>query len=287
MRYTPKKLEYKVDFMGLISVTNANPNGDPLNGGRPRIDSNGHGIITDVCLKRKLRNRITETNSEIFVSPPTYDFETLEKRAAAVPTASKKKFVKLACKKWFDVRAFGQVFSAYGRRGSIGIHGPVSIHHAFSVDPIEIEEMSITRCISSIDAKGRATDTLGFRSYVRYGLYVMKGSICAGLAEKTGFSEQDCILLRNCIRNIFNNDGSSARPEGSIVLERFYWWNHHTFYGDYPSSMVFDTVHIQKKEGVIIPSSFSDYTISEDELPGLTPRIVSNAVPDILTERGS
>ncbi len=282
-----KKLEYKIDFMGLISVTNANPNGDPLNGGRPRIDSNGYGIITDVCLKRKLRDRLIENHTEIYVSPPMFDADTLDKRASAIPLVSKRKFINLACKKWFDVRAFGQVFSNYGRRGSIGVHGPVSIHPAFSVDPVEIEEYSITRCINSITKKGKAVDTLGFRSYIRYGLYVMKGSVCAGLAEKTGFSENDAIMLRNVIRNIFNNDGSSARPEGSMVLERLYWWNHHTFYGEYPSSLVFDTIRIQKNEGVITPSCFSDYTIFEEPLPGLSPRMFANVVPDILTERGS
>lgn len=282
-----KKLEYKIDFMGLISVTNANPNGDPLNGGRPRIDNDGYGMITDVCLKRKLRNRLIENNTEIFVSPPSHDCDTLEKRASSIPTVSKSEFIRAACEKWYDVRAFGQVFSAYGRRGSIGVHGPVSIQPAFSVDPVEIREISLTRCINSSAAKGRAADTLGFRSYIRYGLYLMKGSVSAGLAEKTGFSENDAILLRNVIRNIFNNDGSSARPEGSMVLERLYWWNHHAFYGDYPSSQVFDTIRIRKRDGVDAPSSFADYIVSEERLPGLTPRIFSNAVPDILTERGS
>lgn len=282
-----KKLEYKIDFMGLISVTNANPNGDPLNGGRPRIDNDGYGIITDVCLKRKLRNRLIENNTDIFVSPPAYDSDTLEMRAASIPTVSGSEFVRAACEKWFDVRAFGQVFACYGRRGSIGVHGPVSIQPAFSVDPVEIAELPLTRCISSAAHKGRATDTLGFRSYVRYGLYLMKGSVSAGIAEKTGFSEQDCILLRNTIRSIFNNDGSSARPEGSMVLERLYWWNHHTFYGDYPSSTVFDTVRIRKRDGVTVPHSFSDYIVAEEHLPDLTPRIFVNAVPDILTERGS
>ena len=97
-----KKLEYKIDFMGLISVTNANPNGDPLNGGRPRIDSNGYGMITDVCLKRKLRDRLMENRIEIYVSPPLFDTDTLDKRASAIPLISKRKFINLACKKWFD-----------------------------------------------------------------------------------------------------------------------------------------------------------------------------------------
>ncbi len=274
------KQDYKVDFMGLISVTHANPNGDPLCGGRPRTDSDGFGIITDVCLKRKLRNRLAEMGEPIFVSPPEQSKDSLEHRASAIRTASKEDFADAACRRWFDVRAFGQVFATSGRRGCVNIRGPVSIQHAFSADPIVIEELPITRCINGKTASGRGSDTLGFRPYVRYGLYVLKGSICAGQAAKTGFSEQDCMRLRNALMSIFLSDASSARPAGSMVLERLYWWNHHSFIGDVPSSALFDTVQIRRKDGVETPRCFSDYIIEEHHIEGITPRIFAYAIPE-------
>ncbi len=274
------KQDYRVDFMGLISVSHANPNGDPLNGGRPRIDSDGCGIITDVCLKRKLRNRLAEMRTPIFVTPPANEQDSLERRASVIAMNTKEDFAARACRRWFDVRSFGQVFSFSGRRGCVNIRGPVSIQHAFSVDPIEIEEIPLTRCINGKSSKGRTSDTLGFRPYVRYGLYVLKGSICAGQAQKTGFSEQDSIRLRNALLNIFTGDASSARPEGSMTLERFYWWNHHSFNGDYPASVVFDTIRPHKREGVTQPSCFSDYIIEENHIAGLTPRIFVSAIPE-------
>lgn len=281
------KQDYKVDFMGLISVSHANPNGDPLCGGRPRIDSAGYGIISDVCLKRKLRNRLMEMNTPIFVSPPEHEPDTLEHRAALISCTAKAEYARAACRRWFDVRAFGQVFSFAGRRGTVSVRGPVTIQHAFSVDPIIIEELPITRCINSSSPKKRASDTLGFKSYVQYGLYVMKGSVCAGLAEKTGFSEHDCIELRNALLNIFTNDVSSARPDGSMTLERLYWWNHHSACGDRPSSAVFDTIHIRKRDGVDTPMRFSDYIIEETHIAGLTPRVFANVIPEQAQECGS
>ncbi len=281
------KQNYKVDFMALISVYNANPNGDPLNGGRPRTDSMGYGIISDVCLKRKLRNRLMAEKVPIFVSPPEHQKDSLEHRAGAITVSTKEGYIREACKKWYDVRAFGQVFSFAGRRGCSSVRGPVTIQHAFSVDPIVIEELPITRCINGAARQGRSSDTLGFRSYVRYGLYVMKGSVCAGLAQKTGFTEQDCIRLRNVMRDIFNGDASSSRPDGSMVLERLYWWNHHTPAGDYPSAKVFESVQIHKREDVDYPITFSDYIIEEYPLYGLSPRIFDNAIHELNCECGS
>lgn len=280
-------LNYKVDFMGLISVTHANPNGDPLNGGRPRIDSAGYGFITDVCLKRKLRNRLADMNKRIFVSPPQQEDDTLERRASAITASTKAAFASAACRKWFDVRTFGQVFAFSGRRGTVSVRGPVTIQHAFSVDPVVIEEVFTTRCINSSSQKKRASDTLGSRSYVQYGLYIMKGSICAGIAQKTGFSEQDSISFREALFSIFTNDASSARPDGSMKLERLYWWNHHSLHGDHPSAVLFDTIKIHKKNGVYVPMRFSDYTITEDHIPGLTPRLFAYATPEDTQECGS
>lgn len=281
------KQDYKVDFMGLISVCGANPNGDPLCNGRPRIDSAGYGIISDVCLKRKLRNTLAQMKIPIFVRPVETEKITLEKRASIITHKEKAPFIAEACRRWFDVRAFGQVFSFAGRRESCAVRGPVSIQHAFSVDPIVIEELPITRCINSSSTKGRASDTMGLRTYVQYGLYIMKGSICAGLAEKNGFIEADAIILRKAIMNMFAYDASTARPSGSMHLERLYWWNHHSMCGDLPSASVFNTIRIHKAPMVDIPLGFSDYIIEEDHIPGLTPRIFDTAIPAVMRECGS
>lgn len=282
-----RKKKYKVDMMGLISVCGANPNGDPLCNGRPRIDSSGYGIISDVCLKRKMRNMLADMKHPIFVRPAERERDTLEKRASIIDTKDKTLFAAEACRRWFDVRAFGQVFSFAGRHGSVAVHGPVSIQHAFSVDPIVIEELPITRCINSSSPVGRSSDTMGIRSYVQYGLYVMKGSICANLAEKTGFTESDGIILRNAILKMFEGDASASRPGGSIHLERLYWWNHHSMYGDAPSAAVFNTIQIHKKPGVDSPRSFSDYIIEENHFRELTPRIFTTVIPTPKSECGS
>ncbi len=270
------KLLSRQDFLALISVEGANPNGDPLCGGRPRIDIDGFGIITDVCIKRKLRNTLWDMGEEIFVSPPN-GTESLSARAQVLSGIPRENLAAEACARWYDVRAFGQLFAFRGAGAdgaALGIKGAVSLQHLFSVSPIEISELPITRCINAAVSRGRAHDTMGFKSFVKYGLYVLKGSVNVPAAEHNGFSEEDCEKLKTALRVMFGCDSSAARPAGSIRTERLYWWSHRSRYGDCSPQRVFDTVKLRLCEGVSLPKSFSDYELSEQPIPGLEPELL-------------
>lgn len=275
-------LDHKIDFVALISVTKANSNGDPLNGNRPRTDYNGMGEISDVCIKRKLRNRMQDLGNEIFVQSDDRckdGFKSLSERAAAATKGIKDKdvYAQTACTKWMDVRSFGQVFAfkSNDKSGvSVGVRGPVSIHQAVSVSPVEIESMQITKSVNGEPGEKRASDTMGTKHFVRFGLYEIKGSINVQLAEKTGFSREDAETIKECLRTLFVNDASSARPEGSMEVVKLYWWEHSCKDGQYSSAKVHRSVHITPKETAALPESAADYVITLDELPGLTPEII-------------
>lgn len=270
-------LQHKIDFLGLISVKGANPNGDPLNGGRPRIDSDGYGMMTDVCIKRKLRNRLQEMGESIFVAPPEGEADTLASRARKLMGLSRCEMISTACSHWFDVRCFGQVFSFMGRdaeNGTVNIRGPVTIQRAVSADPVEIEEIPLTRCINGSKQGKRASDTFGFTSYVRYGLYLLKGSVNVHFAAKTGFSAEDAELLKAAIVNIFRNDSSSARPDGTMCMERLYWWEHNTAYGNFPTYAVHNSVKIRRREGIEVPLGYEDYIVEHETLDGVSLQIL-------------
>ena len=275
-------LENKIDFVALISVTNANSNGDPLNGNRPRTDYNGMGEISDVCIKRKIRNRMQDMGYAIFVqSDDRCDdgCKSLSDRAAAATKGIKDRdvYAQTACEKWMDVRSFGQVFAfkSTDKNGvSVGVRGPVSIHQAVSISPVEIEEMQITKSVNGETGDKRASDTMGMKHFVRFGLYKVKGAINAQLAEKTGFSQEDAEVVKECLRTLFVNDASSARPEGSMEVVRLYWWEHNGKDGQYSSAKVHRSVHVDAKNPVAPPAGVDDYVITLDELPGLTPEII-------------
>lgn len=274
-------LNKKIDFVGLISVENANPNGDPLTGNRPRENFDSHGEISDVCLKRKIRNRFQDMGEEIFVkmeerADDGYGSLSERMRGEIDSKLDKPELEKAVCEKWLDVRTFGQVFAFKKQKGydevSLGIRGPVSIHSAFTVDPVDISSLQITKSVNSEPAKkagSKSSDTMGMKHRVDFGLYVLKGSINPQLAEKTGFDDEDAEILKKAIQTIFENDASAARPEGSMTLERLYWWEHNSKLGDYPASKVHKQVEISKKEDVEIPKSIEDYNIEYNELEGL------------------
>ncbi|MDR2854555.1 MAG: type I-C CRISPR-associated protein Cas7/Csd2, partial [Methanomicrobiales archaeon] len=211
----------KVDFAVIVSVKNANPNGDPLNGNRPRENYDGFGEISDVCIKRKLRNRLQDMGQKIFVqSDDRADdgFKSLKERADACKEfsdATKKKnaeaAAQAACNAWIDVRSFGQVFAFKGDDTSVGVRGPVSVHSAFSVSPVEITSMQITKSVNSVPGSKKSSDTMGMKHRIDFGLYVFYGSVNTQLAEKTGFSEEDATLIHDALINLFENDASSAR----------------------------------------------------------------------------
>ena len=281
-------LQNKIDFALVLRVRNANPNGDPLNGNRPRTDYGGFGEITDVCLKRKLRDRLQESGHAIFVQSDDrkIDGETsLRNRAesgvnglgkdAWNPKKSKKnETAKNACDKWFDVRAFGQVFAVgnegYARGVSIPVRGPVTVQSAFSKEIVGVTSTQITKSVSGEgDGSKRGSDTMGMKHRVDSGVYECYGSINPQLAERTGFDDADAEVIKSMLPKIFENDASSARPDGSMQVLNVVWWRHNSKAGQYSSARVHDSLrNLLKMDG-----SFDHEALSQ-ALPGLVPEII-------------
>ena len=275
-------LSNKIDFAVLVSVTMANPNGDPLDGNRPRTSYSGYGEISDVCIKRKLRNRMQDMGQRIFVQSDDRSDDgckSLRERANAVlgKTKDRDEYARIACETWMDVRSFGQVFafSATDKSGvSVGVRGPVSIHQAVSLSPVEVKSLQITKSVNGEPGEKRSSDTMGSKHIVRFGLYLVKGSINVQLAQKTGFTNEDAGIVRECLRTLFENDASSARPDGSMEVCRLYWWEHNCPCGQYSSAKVHRSLHVALKTGVEQPDSFEDYDVTLDTLPGLACEII-------------
>lgn len=276
-------LQNKIDFAVLVKVVNANPNGDPLNGNRPRTTYAGNGEISDVCIKRKIRNRLQDMGEKIFVQSAERSedgFSSLSERASKTITSYKSndEYAELACKTWMDVRSFGQVFAfkaADKKDGvSVGVRGPVSIHQAISCSPVDINSMQITKSVNSEPLNKKDSATMGTKHFVEFGLYKIKGSINVQLAEKTGFSEEDAEKIKEALRTLFINDASAARPDGSMEVVKVYWWRHNNKIGQYSAAKVHDSLKIALKENVMIPSSIEDYEIVLEELPDLKHEII-------------
>lgn len=275
-------LNHKIDFALVLSVRHANPNGDPLNGNRPRETYEGYGEISDVCLKRKIRNRMMDLGAPVFVQSNDRCIDgckSLKDRADSIPALKKEKdadvYAKIACQTWLDVRSFGQVF-AFKNGGeadgvSIGVRGPVSIHPAFSVDPVEISSLQITKSVNGVSGAKKSSDTMGMKHRVDFGVYTTFGSINCQLAEKTGFTQEDADLIKQALLTLFENDTSSARPDGSMEVIRLYWWEHNCKSGQYSSAKVHRCLHV--KSTCETPHSAEDYEITCDELDGLTPEV--------------
>lgn len=275
-------LQNKIDFVAFVAVTKANCNGDPLDGNRPRTDYNGFGEMSDVCIKRKIRNRMQDMGNAIFVqSEDRCDdgYKSLSDRAAAVTKGikSRDQYARIACDKWLDVRSFGQVFAFKSNEKSgvsVGVRGPVSIHQAVSVHPVDVESLQITKSVNGETGEKRSSDTMGMKHFVRFGLYKIKGSINVQLAEKTGFTEADAETIKECLRTLFVNDASSARPEGSMEVVRLFWWKHGCKDGQYSSAKVHRSVKAVLNVPNAIPVCADDYTITVDALPGLEPEVI-------------
>lgn len=276
-------LDHKIDFAVVLTVKNANPNGDPLNGNRPRQNYDGHGEISDVAIKRKIRNRLMDMEESIFVQSndkKVDSYSSLRERAASnselekilkSKNSSSEEFAAIACKEWFDVRAFGQVFAfkgvGSGAGVSVGVRGPVSIHTATSIDPIDITSMQITKSVNSEPGKDKGSDTMGMKHRVDFGVYVFKGSINTQLAEKTGFTYEDALKLKEALVTLFENDASSARPDGSMEVNKVYWWDHNSKLGQYSSAKVHRQLVVTSE--VSEPKSFDDYAVYLNELDEL------------------
>jgi len=271
-------LSKKIDFAVTMSVKNANPNGDPLNGNRPRTDYDGLGEITDVCLKRKIRDRMMERYVElkkegkekghgVFVQSDDRkydDFKSLKSRAEAElgKDLGSDAIVKKACEAWIDVRAFGQLFAfktdkkgkkkaeteSEGDTGvSRGIRGPVTIQSAFSVKPVSVSSTQITKSVNAEETKDnkRGSDTMGMKHRVDSGVYVTYGSMNPQLAERTGFTDEDAAIIKAILPRLFENDASSARPEGSMAVRKVIWWEHKPGkVGQYSSAKVHKTLTV-------------------------------------------
>ncbi|GAA0451841.1 type I-C CRISPR-associated protein Cas7/Csd2 [Alkalibacillus silvisoli] len=274
-------LNHKIDFAVIFTVSNANPNGDPLNGNRPRQNYDGYGEVSDVALKRKVRNRLQDMGESIFVQSDdrAHDgFKSLKERADAVSElkqADKDKnkdlFMDIASKTWLDVRSFGQVFAFKGDVLSVGVRGPVSIHPAVSINPIDISSVQITKSVNSTTSDKKGSDTMGMKHRVDFGVYVFYGSINTQLAEKTGFSKDDAEKIKTTLITLFENDASSARPDGSMEINKVYWWEHNSKMGQYSSAKVHRSLEINPK--IDEPKSIEDFDIKLKGLEGLEPSV--------------
>ncbi len=279
-------LQNKIDFSVIITARNANPNGDPLNGNRPRENYDGYGEISDVCIKRKIRNRLQDMGEKIFVQSDdrcddgNKSLHDRAKACEALAQVSRQKntdrdeYARAACEEWIDVRSFGQVFAFKGDSVSVGVRGPVSIQQAESVSPVDVVSMQITKSVNGESGKdGKASDTMGTKHRVDFAMYVFHGSINCQLAEKTGFSEEDAEKIKYAIETLFENDCSSARPEGSMEVRRVYWYKHDCKTPKHSSAKVHRLLKVSLKEGVDRPRSFDDYDIILDSIDGLSPEI--------------
>jgi CRISPR-associated protein Csd2 len=256
-------LSHKIDFAIIFSVKHANPNGDPLNGNRPRTDYDGFGEVTDVCLKRKIRDRLQTAGSSIFVQSDekkTDGMVSLKARAESDTAGlgkdafnpkknTKEQTVALACEKWLDVRAFGQVF-AFGKDAdaagvSIAIRGPVTIQSAFSVEPVSITSTQITKSVNGEgDGTKKGSDTMGMKHRVDDAIYVVYGAMTPQLADKTGFSDEDAKSIKAILPKLFEGDESSARPAGSMAVKKVIWWQHNSKAGQYSSAKVHQSLTV-------------------------------------------
>lgn len=281
----------KIDFAAIVSVNHANPNGDPLNGNRPRTTYDNLGEISDVAIKRKIRNRLQDMGHAIFVQSDDNrvdGYRSLHERAEAVLRGvdpnDKKKYQEAACQAWLDVRAFGQVFAFKGKKGkkgegeedsegvSIPVRGPVSVHSALSVASVldRVSSIQITKSVSGETGEKRGSDTMGMKHRVDHGVYVFYGSMNPQLATKTGFSDEDAQAIKEALRTLFVNDASAARPEGSMEVCKVYWWEHNSPNGQYSAAKVHRLLKVRVKDGVDEPKDIGeDYDIKLDELPGL------------------
>ena len=255
----------KIDFIMTFTVENANCNGDPLAENSPRVDSNGLGEVSDVCLKRKIRNRFQDNGNAIFVQSKErtndgctslqkryekcLDAKISNKRIEKRSDMSDEEVEKEFNEEWLDVRAFGQVITYDSR--SIGIRGPISIGIAKSLDPITIESMQITKSINGMEPKkpgGKASDTMGMKHFVEFGTYMVQGAVNAYFAEKTGFDDKDLEEFKEALRTIFVNDASSARPDGSMEVKQIFWFEHSCKVGDVSSAKIKSLIEWDKEK---------------------------------------
>ena len=281
-------IKNRYDFVILFDVENGNPNGDPDAGNMPRIDpETGCGLVTDVCLKRKIRNYVETAKEDtpgyrIYIKDQVplqrSDAEALAylgvqgdlKAAKKDDPALDGRIRDFMCRNFYDIRTFGAVMTTFvkGALNCGQVRGPVQLSFARSVDPILPQEVTITRVAitTEADAEKKGTE-MGRKYIVPYGLYRAEGYVSANLARKTtGFSQEDLELLWQAILNMFENDHSAAR--GKMAVRELIVFRHDSELGNAPAYKLFDAVQVTRKEGVAVPRSYRDYTVTvADALP--------------------
>ena len=272
-------IKNRYEFVMLFDVENGNPNGDPDAGNQPRIDpETALGIVTDVCLKRKIRNYVElakegEAGYNILIKndrnlnskfTEAYDTLGLTKKQSGKNKDDVQKAQQYMCQNYFDVRTFGAVMST-GDDQCGTVRGPVQINFARSIDPVFSQDITITRQAKTSEARENAGNSeMGKKSIVYYGLYRAEGYISASLAQKvTGFSEEDLELLWKAVINMFENDRSASR--GKMCMRKLYVFKHDSALGNAPAHVLFDKITVDKKNDIDIPRKFSDYTVSVDK----------------------
>lgn len=292
-----KPLDHKIDFTVIIGVKNANPNGDPLDANRPRLNADGLGEISDVAIKRKIRNRWQDMQLPILVQMQERvtdgkmnirDRVKMSEPVTEILAQDKKKnptwrddFIKAATASWLDVRAFGQVMPFSDKKAkdgldgvSIPVRGPVSVQSAYSIEPISIKEEQITKSINLEQNDGKASDTMGMKSVVPFAIYKFNGSINVEQAQRTGFTDDDAEALKEALTTLFVNDASSARPEGSMAILKVIWWEHDSQIGKLAPYLVHDATKVTN------PDKNTDFAqveieVDDPEVDGLTYQMLS------------
>lgn len=301
-------IKNRIDFVYFIDVKNGNPNGDPDAGNMPRIDAEtGHGIISDVCLKRKVRNYVQAkahfekdmgTGYDIFITEgavldslvnsvdaennvPAKNEQNNEGERESEKVKNKKKVKTFLCETYYDIRSFGQVIATTGK--SDRVRGPIQFDFAESVDqifprPISITRMAVTKEKENTEENDESSEknnqTMGRKYIVPYGLYVCHGFISANLAQQTGFSEKDLKLFFDALKNMFDVDRSAAR--GLMSAQKLIVFKHDSILGNAPANKLFDLVKIKKMSNVVVPRSFGDYEVTvptQEELDKIYPGV--------------
>ena len=281
-------IKNRYDFVILFDVENGNPNGDPDSGNMPRVDpETGCGLVTDVCLKRKIRNYVETVKEDaegyrIYIKDQVplqrSDAEALQylgvdkdlKAAKKDDPMLDQKIRDFMCRNFYDIRTFGAVMTTFvkGALNCGQVRGPVQLGFARSIDPVLPQEVTITRVAitTEADAERKGTE-MGRKYIVPYGLYRAEGFVSANLARRvTGFSQGDLDLLWQAILNMFENDRSAAR--GKMAVRELIVFRHESELGNAPAYKLFDAVHVERAEGVTVPRRYSDYTVwLDDALP--------------------
>lgn len=271
----------RTDLLVLFSVENANPNGDPMEENRPRTTPDNKGLITDVCIKRKIRNRLAEMGYAILDKSTedcrdeentTYDrvieclksqgFSEKDIKGKKKPIALSFDKIDVLQKQFIDVRAFGQVYTDENARHTTGA---ASVSLAMSYDPIDIVSTQITKSYSLDDKEKKDRSTMGMKHFVRYGLYSVYININGLLAEQYEMTDKDVEDIVTAVGSMFLNDASTARPAGSINIEKMVVVKHNSQNGKWSPKKVKEILHVKKKENVTFPTSYADYNVSVDD----------------------